>query len=367
MIKVLVVDDSALVRKLFGRVLSGESDFEVRFARDGLEALDQVKLFRPDVVTLDIHMPQLDGLACLDRIMVEQPCPVVMVSSLTAEGAETTLEALRLGAVDFVPKPEGAVSLHMEDFAPQLIARIRSAAKVKLKASLRLRERVQHRIGSPRPLRPRTANATNPSGDERASGTGVVLVGTSTGGPPALEALLAPLAESFPWPIVIAQHMPASFTGPLARRLDRLCAVGVTEVTRSIPLQPGCAYIGRGDGDVIVSCRGATMIAAPASPEDHPWHPSTDRLVRSALKHIPPGQIVGILMTGMGDDGVAAMKRLRALGGRTIAEAEETAVVWGMPGELVKADGADWVLPIHVIAEKLQQLVPVHASGPKRT
>ena len=130
MIKVLVVDDSALVRKLFGRVLSGESDFNVCFARDGLEALDQLKLFQPDVITLDIHMPQMDGLACLDRIMIERPCPVVMVSSLTAEGAETTLEALRLGAVDFVPKPEGAVSLHMEVFAPQLVAKIRDRKSV---------------------------------------------------------------------------------------------------------------------------------------------------------------------------------------------------------------------------------------------
>ncbi len=148
MIKVLVVDDSALVRKLFGKVLSGEPDFEVTFARDGLDAMAQLNVFQPDVITLDIHMPQMDGLACLDRIMVERPCPVVMVSSLTREGADATLEALRLGAVDFVPKPEGAVSLRMATFAPQFIAKVRAAAGVKLKASLRLRERIQHRIGA---------------------------------------------------------------------------------------------------------------------------------------------------------------------------------------------------------------------------
>ena len=365
MIKILVVDDSALVRKLFGKVLSGEPDFEVAFARDGLEALGQLHVFQPDVITLDIHMPQMDGLACLDRIMVERPCPVVMVSSLTAEGAETTLEAMRLGAVDFVPKPEGAVSLHMEVFAPQFIAKVRSAANAKLKASLRLRERVRHRIGSG--PRSRIGTGARQVSDARASGAGIVLVGTSTGGPPALEALLTPLPAAFPWPLVIAQHMPASFTGPLARRLDRICAIRIAEVTTSTVLEPGCAYIGRGDGDIVVSRRGATFLAAPAPAEDYPWHPSTDRLVRSAMKHVSPEQLVGVLMTGMGDDGAQAMTQLRALGGRTIAEAEETAVVWGMPGELVKAGGADWVLPVQKIADKLQQLVPLHASDPKNT
>ena len=147
MIKVLVVDDSALVRKLFGRVLSGEPDIQVSFARNGRDALAQMGDFMPDVVTLDINMPEMDGLSCLDRIMVERPCPVVMVSSHSREGAEITLEALRLGAVDFVSKPDGAVSLHMEVFGPELVAKVRNAANAKLKASLRLRERVRHRIG----------------------------------------------------------------------------------------------------------------------------------------------------------------------------------------------------------------------------
>ncbi|HEX4861385.1 MAG TPA: response regulator, partial [Rhizomicrobium sp.] len=241
MIKVLVVDDSALVRKLFGQVLAREPDLEVAFARNGVEALAQIKTFQPNVVTLDIHMPEMVGLACLDRIMVEHPCPVLMVSSLTAEGAETTLEALRLGAVDFVAKPEGAVSLHMEVFAPVFIAKLRAAAGARLKASLRLKERIRHRVGKLSAPRPSMRTAA------RAEGRGIVLVGTSTGGPPALEALLTPLPADFPWPIVIAQHMPASFTGPLARRLDKLCAIGVTEVARPTVLEPGCAYIGRGD------------------------------------------------------------------------------------------------------------------------
>ena len=362
MIKVLVVDDSALVRKLFGRLLSAEPDFEIAFARNGIEALEQLTTFAPDVVTLDVHMPGMDGLECLDRIMIERPCPVVMVSSLTADGADATLEALRLGAVDFVPKPDGAVSLHIHAFAPQLLLKIRSAANIKLKASRRLRERVQHRIGG-RSISPFSSSlAASPVA--RASGNGLVLVGTSTGGPPALEALLAPLPSEFPWPILVAQHMPASFTGPLARRLDGLCAIRVVEVVQPMPLAPGCAYIGRGDADLIVSRRAGALAAtcAPAQP-GYPWRPSVDRLVRTAMEHLAPKQLIAILMTGMGNDGADAMTQLHTLGGKTIAEAEETAVVWGMPGELARAGGADWILPLQKIAEQLRQLAPLDAAG----
>jgi two-component system chemotaxis response regulator CheB len=358
-IKLLVVDDSALVRKLLGQAFAGEVDFEVEFARDGLEALGKLASFQPDVITLDVHMPQMDGLACLDRIMVERPCPVVMVSSLTEDGAEATLEALRLGAVDFVPKPTGAVSLHMDQLAPELVAKVRAAAGARLRSSLRLKERVRHRIGGSAPPPKRRTFSASPMPVTVASGDGLVLVGVSTGGPPALEALLTPLPEDFPWPILVAQHMPATFTGPLARRLDGLCKIGVAEVQRPTVLASGCAYIGRGDADLIVSRRAGQLVAmsAPVRP-GYPWHPSADRLVRSAMDELPPGQLIGVLMTGMGDDGAEAMALLHAQGGRTIAEAEETAVVWGMPGELVKAGGADWVLPLPRIAERLRALTP---------
>ena len=359
MIKVLVVDDSALVRKLFGRVLEKEADFEVAFARNGVEALERVEDFRPTVITLDVQMPQMDGLECLDRIMVERPCPVIMVSSVTAAGADATLEALRLGAVDFVSKPAGAVSLRMEDFAPTLVSKVRSAAGAKIKGSTRLRDRVRRKTRG----RASASYARVAPQAVRASGDGLVLVGTSTGGPPALEALLRALPASFPWPLVVAQHMPAGFTSALARRLDQLCAVRVVEVLRPTLVEPGCAYVGRGDADVIVAARrsGLTVMSAPAG-ADYPWHPSTDRLVRSALEHVAPGQLIGILMTGMGNDGAEAMVDLRNAGGRTIAESEETAVVWGMPGELVKAGGADWVEPVHNIATRLLTLVPSHAA-----
>lgn len=360
MIKVLVVDDSALVRKLLGQVFAAEGDFVVEFARHGLEAMERLGDYRPDVITLDINMPQLDGLATLDRIMIEQPCPVVMISSLTAEGAETTLEALRLGAVDFVAKPSGAVSLRLDEFAPQVVAKVRAAAGARLRSTHRLKDRVRHRIGGGALPRIRSTSPATPSPAFAAAvGPGLVLVGTSTGGPPALEALLKPLPADFPWAIVVAQHMPATFTGALARRLDGLCALNVAEVGRATLLQAGTVYIGRGDADVVVARRAGGLIAISVPSEaGYPWHPSTDRLVRSAMEHLSASQLVGVLMTGMGDDGAQAMTRLRSLGGRTIAEAEETAVVWGMPGELVKAGGADIVVPLQMIAERLRELTP---------
>jgi two-component system, chemotaxis family, protein-glutamate methylesterase/glutaminase len=360
--RVLVVDDSALVRKLFSRVLAEDPDFTVEVARNGLEALAQLDAFQPDVITLDVQMPQMNGLQCLDRIMVQRPCPVVMVSSVTEEGAEATLEALRLGAVDFVPKPSGAVSLRMQEFGPTLKEKVRTAAAARLSASHRLRERVQFRIGgatSTHRRRQAPADTTDEPATPRASGDGLVLVGTSTGGPPALEALLTPLPAEFPWPVLVAQHMPAGFTGPLAKRLAGLCALDVLEVTAPTRLEAGRVYIGRGDADLVVSRRPSGLIAmtVPSDP-DYPWHPSTNRLVRSAMQHLPANQLVGVLMTGMGDDGANALATLRTQGGATIAEAEETAVVWGMPGELVRMGGAAYVLPLPGIAQRLQRLVP---------
>jgi two-component system chemotaxis response regulator CheB len=365
MIKVLVIDDSALMRKLLGRVLADVAEFEVHFARNGTEGLEQLAAINPYVVTLDIHMPGMDGLACLDRIMIEHPRPVLMVSSSTRDGADVTLEALRLGAVDFALKPEGALSLHMEVFGPLFVAKVRAAAGAKLKASLRLRERVQHRFRGSASAPPRARGVGQAV--ERVDGNGIVVVGTSTGGPPALELLLVALPSTFPWPIVVAQHMPASFTGALARRLDGLCAIGVSEVARPTVLEPGHAYIGRGDADVVISKIAGDLAASPA-PADagRPWHPSADRLVESAIAHVPPSLLIGILMTGMGDDGAGSMTRLRALGGRTIAEAEETAVVWGMPGKLVEAGGATWVLPLPNIAGQLRKLAPLHAPDPQK-
>lgn len=363
MIRLLIVDDSPLMRRLLGKVFTAEGDFEVAFARNGLEALEQLQDFKPDVITLDVNMPEMDGLACLDRIMLERPCPVVMVSSLTEAGASVTLEAFELGAVDFITKPDRAISLEMETLAPKLVETVRAASRARLPSSLRLAERVRLRSGlgqpasAPKPRR--RAPAPPPRRQIKAAPAhGLVLIGASTGGPPALDTVLSRLPADFPWPIVVAQHMPGSFTGPLARRLDKLCALNVVEAAVPMPLARGNIYIGKGDADVIVSIRsdGPVVLAAPSLPE-HRWHPSVDRLVDTAMQHFAPEHLLGVLMTGMGSDGADAMTRLKGQGGRTIAEAEESAVVWGMPGELVRRGGAGIIAPLEQIADRIMDMV----------
>jgi two-component system chemotaxis response regulator CheB len=362
-IRLLIVDDSPLMRRLLGQVFTAEGDFEIAYARNGVEALEQLTSFEPDVITLDVHMPEMDGLACLDRIMLVRPCPVVMVSSLTEAGASVTLEALELGAIDFITKPKRAVSLEIDTLAPKLIEKVRAAARARLPGSLRLAERVRLRSGlsSERFVKKPRAQSAPPQVRRTIKAAlphGLVLIGCSTGGPPALDSVLSRLPADFPWPVVVAQHMPASFTGPLARRLDKLCALTVTEAAHPMPLAPGNVYIGKGDADVIVSARpeGPIVMPAPSLPE-HRWHPSVDRLVASAMQQFAPGRLIGVLMTGMGSDGAETMTLLKGQGGRTIAEAEATSVVWGMPGELVRLGGAHVIAPLDQISDRIMDLV----------
>jgi two-component system, chemotaxis family, protein-glutamate methylesterase/glutaminase len=363
-IRLLIADDSPLMRKLLEGIFQEEGDFDIRLARNGAEALDLVRSFDPQVVTLDVQMPGIDGLACLSRIMIESPRPVVMISALTEEGAEATLEAIDLGAVDFVAKPTGTVSLEIDRLRPILVEKVRAATKIRIRRTLRLTERIRHQFrgagavpspARPRPPLPAKGKKTDPS-------SGLILMGTSTGGPAALDIVLPQLPPELPSPVMVAQHMPVCFTGPFARRLNRHCALRVVEVDRPMPLQAGTIYIGRGDADLIVALRPAGMVAMPAPAQrDYPWHPSVERMVTSALEHYDATRLVGVLMTGMGRDGADAMTRLRQQGGRTIAEAESTAIVWGMPGELVKNGGAELVRPVEDIAAAIVELVSPHA------
>lgn len=356
MIKLLVVDNSALMRRLLAEVFSRDEGFELAVARDGHEALERMVGFRPDVITLDVNMPGMNGLETLDQIMLLQPCPVVMLSSLTRHGADETLEALALGAVDFIAKPTGALSMQMETFAPALMATVRAAATARIRRTHRLAERVRLKTRASVPavtgpdLAPRPARSVASVGEI----PGLVVIGASTGGPPALDAVLGGLGADLPWPVVVAQHMPASFTGSLARRLDGLCPLRVIEAATPLRLEPGTVYIARGDADMIIGRRKGGLSAMPAPQSDRfRWHPSVDRLMDSAMEALPAGRLAGVLLTGMGNDGARAMAALKAAGGWTIAESEETAVVWGMPGELVKAGGASVVADIGEVAAHL--------------
>ncbi|MEU4621489.1 chemotaxis-specific protein-glutamate methyltransferase CheB [Actinoplanes sp. NPDC023801] len=348
---VLVVDDSALMRRALKGILVEAGDFEVHTARNGVDALEQLGRMRPDVITLDINMPEMDGLTCLAKIMEEHPTPVVMVSSLTDHNALVTLEALELGAVDYVPKPGGTVSLNIDEVAEDLVAKVRGAAAARLKRAGGLTARIR--------AQSRRAATTPPARDIGAVGAvDLVLVGSSTGGPALLSDLFSRLPATFGAPVVVAQHIPASFTAALARRLNECCALRVHEVDRIMNLQRGNVYIGRGNADVVVARRSEGLIvkSVPAAAE-YRWHPSVDRLVASARRYADPQRLVCVLLTGMGDDGATEMAAVKEGGGRTIAESEETAVVWGMPGELTRRGGATLVLPAHEIAEKLADWV----------
>jgi two-component system chemotaxis response regulator CheB len=358
MIKLLIVDDSALMRRQLALLFQGEGGFEIKQARNGLEAVEENRLFQPDVVTLDINMPEMDGITALSLIMAERPVPVVMVSSLTEKGALATFEALNLGAVDYVAKPGGTISLTLDRVKVDLLAKVRAAAHAKLKKNGSTAR--PHQAAPVQGLRQRLrderllveSSATPVPG---LRGDGLLLIGVSTGGPRALEELLPALPANFPWPVLVAQHMPASFTGPFAARLDGLCALQVVEAAKPMPLQAGTVYIGKGGADMIVTRRGGTLTVLP-KPEscEHLWHPSVELLARSALEHVNPRQLVAVMLTGMGYDGADGFTEIKNGGGRTIAESEETAVVFGMPAVLIERGGATLVLPLDKVATQVK-------------
>jgi two-component system chemotaxis response regulator CheB len=352
MIKLLIVDDSALMRRQLSSLFDGEPDFEIRTARNGREAVEENRAFQPDVVTLDINMPEMDGLTALSMIMVERPVAVVMVSSLTEKGALATLEALNLGAVDYVAKPGGTISLSIDAIRASLISKVRAASKARLKP-LGAAGRGAVRPRSPNGAASASREAT-PAVRRNLGSAGVVVIGVSTGGPRTLESILPLLPAGFPWSIVVAQHMPASFTLPFAQRLNGACALPVVEASRPMTLEPGTIYIAKGGADMQVVSRGGKPTAIP-SPENAEflWHPSVELLGRTALEQFDATHVIGVMLTGMGNDGSEAFTNIKTRGGRTIAESEESAVVFGMPAELIKKGGATVTLHADKIARQI--------------
>ena len=353
MIKLLIVDDSALMRRQLATLFQGAGGFEIRQARNGNEAVRENREFQPDVVTLDINMPEMDGLTALSLIMAERPVPVVMVSSLTHRGALATLEALNLGAVDYVTKPGGTISLSIDKIMAEMIAKVRAAARATPKRRLAAAQpgALVRRI---RDERRKMADAEEMHARPYSGKNGVLLMGASTGGPRALEIVLSGLPAPFPWPVVVAQHMPAGFTHAFAERLDQLCALQVCEAAATMPLEAGTVYIARGGADLLFATRGGRLHVVP-TPENasHLWHPSVELLGRSALQHCDPKHLTAVLLTGMGHDGSDSFAEIKQRGGRTIAEAEDSAVVYGMPAELVRKGGATLVLTLERIAYQL--------------
>ncbi|HYH38116.1 MAG TPA: chemotaxis-specific protein-glutamate methyltransferase CheB [Azospirillum sp.] len=366
--KVLVVDDSALMRRQLTDILSS-AGMLVETARNGAEALELVARFQPDVVTLDVTMPEMDGLSCLKRIMAENPRPVVMISALTDAGAETSMEALRLGAVEVVHK-QGVAGVGLRRMADDLVRIVQGAAGAKLRRAHGLRERLQRTRASivgdrelPAPAAPQPGEPVEAPPPD-AAGPGVVLIGVSTGGPSTLEEILPQLPADFPWPVVVAQHMPPTFTATLARRLNDVCALTVVEAAQPTVLEPGIVCIARGGADMVLTRRAGRLLVQPVPADPaRPWHPNVDRLVESAVQHVDASRLVGVLLTGMGVDGGASMAEMHARGGRTIAESEASAVVFGMPADLIRRGAADVVLPAEQVAGQLVRwLRPVARS-----
>lgn len=347
MIKVLVVDDSAFMRKALTSMLQEDSEIKVvGTARDGLEAIQMIQTLKPDVVTMDVEMPRMDGITALKEIMSKYPLPVIMVSSLTTEGAKVTLEALELGAVDFIPKNLSELSVNIVKIKGMLIEKIKTIGKrgiVKRKLNLMPYETKKE---GPKTEIPKTRIST-----ERK--VGIVSFGTSTGGPKALQEIIPKFPKDFPVPIVIAQHMPPNFTKPFAERLDQLSQLNVKEAEEGEVIKPGNVYIAPGRGHMRLKRRGIeTLISISEDKEEFIYRPSVDALMLSVAECFP-GRSLGVILTGMGNDGAKGCKKIKETGGRVFAQNEETCVVYGMPRAVVEMGIADKVIPLDEMAGEI--------------
>lgn len=353
MISVVVVDDSAFMRKALSSMLEKDPEIKVvATARDGQEGLDLIRKHNPDVITLDIEMPRMDGLTALKHIMMEMPKPVLMVSSLTVEGAEATLKAMELGAVDFIPKQLSKVSLDIVKIELDLQAKVKQIARRKFRPPILARK----------PCVP-TASAPCPPGETEArreivrpSGTLVrdlVAIGVSTGGPPAVQKVLSGLPKDFPAAIVIAQHMPAAFTGPFAKRLDGVCQVSVKEAENGDRLMPGHVFIAPGGKHLKLHQRVSRVeIEITTDPVEALYKPSANVLVGSAAEAVGR-RALGVILTGMGSDGMEGVKVLKQKGGRALAQSDASCVVYGMPKAIVDAGLADEIVDIEEMAQAI--------------
>jgi len=339
-VRVLVVDDSAFMRRIITDILTAGGCEVVGAARDGQDALNKAAALRPDVVTLDVEMPVLDGYGTLRELMTRQPLPVVMVSSLTKAGAEATVRALALGAIDFLAKPSGAISLNMHTVAGELTAKVKAAAT----ATPRFRRVV---ADLPELHREKAVAAAGPLAETKpVPPRRLVVIGCSTGGPGALHQIMPHLPKELDAAVLVVQHMPAGFTRSLATRLDSISAIRVREAQAGDTLEPGLALIAPGGQHMLLAEDG--RIALSEEPPLHGVRPAVDKLLLSVAAnwHSP---CLGVILTGMGHDGARGMAALKKIGGATIAEDASTCVVYGMPKAVVELGLADAILPVHEI------------------
>jgi len=354
-IRVLVVDDSALVRKLLSEILGGDPGIEViGTASDAYIAREKIKELNPDVVTLDVEMPKMDGIQFLRNLMRLRPMPVVMCSTLTERGAEVTLEALALGAVDFVTKPKVDLQHRIEEYADELIGKVKAASKARVRA---LSDSAAARPSENAPLK--VANRLIKTTDQ------VIAIGASTGGTEAIREVLIRLPPDIPG-IVITQHIPKAFSGPFAARLDQCTQLNVCEAVNGQQILAGHAYIAPGDMHLQVIRDGAKYVCRiDDSPPVNRHKPSVDVMFRSVAEHVGRNAI-GVMLTGMGKDGATAMKLMRDAGAACIAQDERSSVVWGMPGAAFEAGAVEALYSLDAIGPKVLQLAEERSVNRKR-
>ena len=350
MTRVLVVDDSAFMRKLLTDLFDQAPDFQViETARNGQDALEKIKQLKPDLVTMDVEMPVLDGLKALEIIMRETPVPVVMISSLTKKGADTTVKALALGAVDFVAKAGGAIS-SIATIQEDILRVCRGAAKANLKPLFGRAE-----AAAPVPPRPLTLR---PASDGAMGTQRLVAIGTSTGGPKALQEVLTRLPGNLPCGVVVVQHMPPGFTKSLSERLNTLSELTVKEAEHQDEIKPGHVYIAPGDYhmSVVRDTAGRAIIRLSQDPPIGGHRPAVDPMFASVADSFGRNT-VAVLMTGMGQDGAKGMEAIKARQGWNIAEDQSTAVVYGMPKAAVDRGVVDRVVPLTSIPAEIIRAV----------
>ncbi|WP_338638825.1 chemotaxis response regulator protein-glutamate methylesterase [Burkholderia pyrrocinia] len=343
-IKVLCVDDSALIRSLMTEIINSQPDMTVcATAPDPLVARDLIKQHNPDVLTLDVEMPRMDGLDFLEKLMRLRPMPVVMVSSLTERGSEITLRALELGAVDFVTKPRVGIRDGMLDYAEKLADKIRAASRA------RVRQAPQPQAAARAADSPAAAPMVN---NPLVSTEKLIIIGASTGGTEAIREVLTPLPPDAP-AVLIAQHMPPGFTKSFAQRLNGLCRIAVKEAEHGERVLPGHAYIAPGHAHLLLARSGANYIAQLSDePPVNRHRPSVDVLFRSAATHAGKNAI-GVILTGMGRDGAAGLLEMKRAGAHTFAQDEASCIVFGMPREAIALGGADEIAPLAEMSRRV--------------
>jgi two-component system chemotaxis response regulator CheB len=344
--RVLIIDDSALVRSLLAQIINREPDLQaIGAAPDPLAAREMIRALNPDVLTLDVEMPKMDGLDFLERLMRLRPTPVVMVSTLTERGAETTLRALELGAVDFVPKPRVGIAAGLQELAHDICEKIRVASRARM-----------HRHAAPVAAGGAGVVKVRAAAFSRVSTEKLIAIGASTGGTEAIREVLMQLPADSP-AVLITQHMPPGFTRSFAARLDGLCRITVSEAVDGERVLPGHAYIAPGDRHLRLARSGANyQVALDEGPPVNRHRPSVEVLFRSVAAHAGPNAL-GVMLTGMGRDGATAMLEMKQAGAVNLAQDEATCVVFGMPKEAIACGAVDEVLPVQKIGPRLLELL----------